>query len=80
MFDEHKESKLQKKLRELKEKRHAQRDRKSAKIKDAQEAALQKTISNTLSSDATDGAEDEKEESAYSAPDFYCFPERKKQV
>ena len=73
VFDEHKESKLQKKLRELKEKRHAQRDRKSAKIKDAQEAALQKTISNTLSSDATDGAEDEKEESAYSAPDFTAF-------
>lgn len=73
VFDEEGESKLQRKLRELKAIRHVQRDRKAAKIKDRQEALFENTKNGTVSDDATDGAAQEKEDSVYSAPVFSAF-------
>jgi Mg2+ and Co2+ transporter CorA len=73
VFDEQGESRLQRKLRELKAIRHAQRNSKAAKIKNKQETSLEKTKSNTTSDNTTDQAEQEKDDSVYSAPDFSVF-------
>lgn len=73
VFDDQKESKLAKKLQELKEKQHARRVAKSVKLKakqEAEEAALQKANTNTTDDNA---GEEEKDESVYSAPDFVAL-------
>lgn len=73
VFDDEKESKLQKKLRELKDMRHAQRERKTSRIKEAQEAEFRKTKPSILPDDVTEGAEQEKEDSVHSAPECAAF-------
>jgi Mg2+ and Co2+ transporter CorA len=73
VFDEEKESRLQKKLRELKDKRHMQRNRKAARIQEAEEAEFRKVKTTSVPDDVTEEAEQQKEESVYSAPDFAAF-------